>query len=164
MVVNASIQFWEDLPPTSAAAGQTIVVTGRILNTGTEEQDFRMSVQMVGIGAGIFPVPLEVWSAQTELSPNELYTCYASFTMPNYGVGLTIQSEWLNRAGTPMQWVKVGNTATRNVALAGVTPEFPVQPSPAQPVQVGPLQLQIPTNTILVLLGVGVLAYFLMRK
>lgn len=164
MVVNASIQFWEDLPPDSAAQGQTIVVTGRILNTGTEEQDFRMSVQIVGVGAAIFPVPLEVWSAPTELAPNELYTCYTTFPMPNYGVQLTIQSEWYNRAGTPAQWVKVGNTATRNVALAGVSPMFPVEPQPAQPVQVGPLQLQIPTNTILLLIGISALAYFLMRK
>lgn len=162
MAVNATIQFWEELPPYSAAAGQTIVVTGLITNTGTEEQDFRMSVQMVGVGAGIFPVPLEVWSAPTELSPGEVYTCYASFTMPNYGVQLTIQSEWLNRAGLPMQWTKVGNTPTRNIALAGVTPMFPT-PTPAMPT-IGPIQLQIPTNTLLLLGALAVGAYFILRK
>lgn len=162
MVVNASIQFWEDLPPYSASLGQNIVVTGHITNTGTEEQDFRMSVQIVGVGATIFPVPLEVWSAQTELSPNELYTCYASFPMPNYGVQLTIQSEWLNRAGAPMQWVKVGNTATRNIALAGVTPMFPLEQAPAP--TVGPIQLQIPTNTLLLLGALAVGAWFILTR
>ena len=162
MAVNASIQFWEELPPYSAVAGQNIIVTGLITNTGTEEQDFRMSVQMVGVGAGIFPVPLEVWSAQTELSPGEVYTCYASFQMPNYGVGLTIQSEWLNKAGLPLQWIKVGNTSARNIALAGVTPMFPT-PMPTMPA-IGPIQLQIPTNTLILLGVLAVGAYFILRK
>lgn len=162
MVVNATTVFWEDLPPTSASAGQHIIVTGRITNTGTEEQDFRLSVQIVGIGAGIFPVPLEIWSPPTELSPNEIYTARASFTMPSYGVQLTVQAEWYNRAGLPAQWVKVGTSASRNVALAGVTPEFPVGVPPT-PAVVQPLRLQLPTGVIL-LLGVGALLLFLSKK
>lgn len=164
MVVNATTVFWEDLPPASASPGQTITVTGRITNTSTagEIEDYRLSVQIVGVGAAIFPVPLEVWSAPTELNPGELYTAYASFIMPSYGVQLTVQAEWYNRAGAPAQWVKVGSTASRNIALAGVTPQFPVgaQPAPAM----GPLQLQIPTNAILLLLGAGLFILFVTRK
>lgn len=164
MVVNATTVFWEDLPPTSAPPGQLITVTGRITNTGTEEQDFRLSVQMVGIGAGIFPVPMEIWSTPIELSPGEIYTAHTSFSMPNYGVQLTIQAEWYNRAGAPAQWVKVGATASRNVALVGVTPEFPVG-APPTPSMVQPVRLQIPTGMILLLfLGAGALMMVVLRR
>lgn len=162
MVVAASTQFWEDLPPTSVSAGQVITVTGRITNTGDEEQDFRLSVQVAGLGAVIFPVPLETWSPPTELSPNEIYTARASFRMPNYGVQVTVQAEWYNRAGLPAQWVKVGTTQTRNIALAGVTPEFPVQ-APQIQLPTG-LQLQISPALIVILLGGGFLLWLMTRK
>ena len=161
MAVNATTQFWEDLPPSSAPAGQTIVATARITNTGNQTEDFRLSVQVRGIGAGIFTVPMETWSSGEELSPNELYTAQAMFTMPNYGVQLTVQAEWYNRAGAPAQWVKVGTSATRNIALLD-SEQFPVPQQPAPVVQVGGLQISQST-IILRLVAVGVL-FFLMRK
>jgi hypothetical protein len=163
MVVNATTQFWEDLPPSSASEGQLITVTAQIHNTGTEEQDFRLSVQIVGIGATIFPIPLEVWSAPEELSPNELYTADVTFRMPSYGVGLTLQAEWYDRTAGPAQWTKVGSTATRNIALAGVTPQFPVQqPTPQQ---VAPVTMQLPSSwLILALVGGAIVAVVLLGK
>lgn len=155
MVVNASTQFWEDLPPYSASAGQLITVTAQITNTGDEEQDFRLSVQIVGIGGLVFTVPLEVWSSPEELSPNELYTADVTFRMPAYGVGLTVQAEWYDRTGSPAQWTKVGSTATRNIALAGVTPQFPVQGQPTQPSAVS---LQLPSYWPIALIAVAAVA------
>lgn len=163
MVVNASTQFWETLPPSSASAGQRITVMAQIRNTGTEEQDFRLSVQIIGIGAAIFPVPLEVWSAPEELSPNELYSADVTFTMPAYGVGLTLQAEWYDRTAAPATWTKVGSTATRNIALAGVTPQFPVEGQPAQPTQI---TMQLPNSWIILALVGGLIAavFILGRK
>lgn len=152
MVVNATTQFWEDLP-TSASAGQYVTITARIVNTGTEEQDFRLSVQMVGVGQTIFPVPLEVWSAPEELSPNEIYTADVSFTMPAYGLALCVQAEWYNRAGAPAQWTKVGTSETRSIVLAGVTPQFPVQQQQQQ--QGMPVTVQLTDTWMPVALLVG---------
>ena len=162
MVVNATTVFWEDLPPGSAMEGQLIAVTGRITNTGDEEQDFRLSVQIVGIGAGIFVVPLEVWSGAEELSPGEIYTANAYFRMPYYGMQLTVQAEWYDRTAGPAQWVKVGSTQSRNTAFSGVTPQFPVpgQPQAAMPVIAG---LQI-DPTIIVIGAVALGAIFILGR
>ena len=86
------------------------------------------------------------------------------FRMPSYGVQLTVQAEWYNRAGAPAQWTKVGSTATRNIALAGVSPQFPVQ-QPAMPQQMPTTAgLQVSTE-MLILAGLAVGALiFLARR